>query len=157
MTDATLGWIRSPRWVWAIAALGLAWNLFGIVQWYGFVTQTQAGLMMKGMTPSAAALYYGLPTWMKLAFAIGTFGGLCGSLALIVQRPAAIPVLAVSLAGYVALFAGDYAYGVFDAIPGQAAILSVVVAIALGLLSVAIQVRVPADRGGSASPNGQAR
>ena len=70
------------------------------------------------MTPPAAKLYYGLPVWMRLVFAIGSFGALIGSLMLGARRRAATPIFPVSPAGYVALFAGDYAYGVFDAIRG---------------------------------------
>lgn len=97
--------------------------------------------MMKGMTPPAAELYYGLPVWMKLVFAIGSFGGLIGSLMLGARRRAATPIFAGSLAGYVALFADDYAYGVFDAIPGQMAVLLLVVAVAVALLVASLMAR----------------
>jgi hypothetical protein len=49
-----------------------------------------------------------------------------------------VPVLAVSLAGYVALFAGDWAHGLFDVLPMQLAILSTVVAIAAASLSLSL-------------------
>lgn len=128
----------APTWLLAAATFGAAWNLFGLVQLYDFVAQTRESLMMKGMSPTAAELYYGLPGWMKVAFAVGSIGGLAGSLALIARPAVATPVLAVSLVAYVALFAGDLAYGVFDAIEGQLAILSTVLAIAVGLLALAI-------------------
>jgi hypothetical protein len=128
----------APAWLLAVAALGAAWNLFGVVQLYDFVAQTRESLMMKGMSPSAAELYYGLPGWMKVAFAVGSIGGLAGSVALIARPAAATPILAVSLVGYVALFAGDLSYGVFDVIEGQIVILSTVLAIAAGLLAVAL-------------------
>lgn len=85
----------------------MAWNAFGIVQLADFVTQTHESLMMKGMSAQAADLYYGLPLWMKVAFALGSIGGLVGSVLLGLRRSAAVTVLAASLAGYVALFAGD--------------------------------------------------
>lgn len=141
MNDTTMARVRLPVWVWLFAALGAAWNVFGIVQLVDFATQTQASLMMKGMTPPAAELYYGLPVWMKLVFAIGSFGGLIGSVMLGARRRAAIPVFAVSLAGYVALFAGDYAYGVFDAIPGQMGVLLIVIAVAVALLVASLLAR----------------
>jgi hypothetical protein len=128
-------------WAWAAVALGAAWNIFGIVQWVDFTTQTEASLMMKGMTPSAAALYYGLPAWMKVVFAVGSFGGLIGSLLLFVRRREAIPIFAVSLAGYSALFVGDQMYGVFEAIPGQLAVLILVVAVAAVMLGIGLFTR----------------
>ncbi len=89
------------------------------------------------MSPEAARLYYGLPPWMTFVFAIGSIGGLVGSLLLLARRSPAVPIFAASLTGYIALFAGDYAYGVFDAIPGQMAILAFVVAVAAALLGAA--------------------
>jgi len=141
MTEATIARTPLPMWVWLFVGLGIAWNLFGIVQLYDFVTQTQTSLMMKGMSPKAADLYYGLPIWMKLVFAIGSFGGLIGSLMLAARNRAAVTVFAASLAGYVALFAGDVAYGVFDAIPGQMGVLLVVVGVAVVLLVLGVLAR----------------
>lgn len=89
---------------------------------------------MKGMSAKAADLYYALPVWMKLAFAVGSGGGLIGSIALGTRRHIAVPIFVASLVGYLALFAGDHAYGVFDAIPGQMTVLLIVVAVAIALL-----------------------
>ena len=128
---------RMPLWLWTVAAMGVAWNVLGLVQLFDFLVQTRASLMMKGMSPPAANLYYGLPTWMKLAFAVGSIGGLAGSLTLAARQRAAIPMCAASLAGYVLLYLGDLHHGVFDVIPGQMAILSLVVAVACALLAAA--------------------
>ncbi len=141
MTEMKWGRMRLPLWLWAVAGLGVAWNLFGIAQLVDFATQTRASLMMKGMSAAAADLYYGLPVWMTLAFAVGSGGGLLGSVTLACRRSATIPILALSLAGYLALFAGDYAYGVFAAIPGQMAVLVIVVAIAALLLAAGLRAR----------------
>lgn len=138
MIDANSGPARLPLWVWVAAGLGAAWNGFGLVQLTDFLSQTRASLMMKGMSPAAADLYYALPIWMKLAFAVGSIGGLLGSIALAGRRDSAVPIFGTSLLGYVGLYAGDYAYGVFAAIPGQMGILSAVVAIAIGLLSASV-------------------
>lgn len=50
---------------------------------------------------------------MKLAFAVGSIGGLAGSVALAARSAVAVPILLASLVGYLALYAGDYAHGVF--------------------------------------------
>ncbi len=137
MTDATLVRPSLPGWLALVALLGAGWNAFGIFQLADFVTKTQASLLMSGMSSEAARLYYGLPSWMTIVFAVGSTGGLIGSFALLARRSAAVPVFATSLLGYIALFAGDYAYGVFDAIPGQMAILAFVVLVAASLLIAA--------------------
>ncbi len=141
MEELAIDRARIPAWLWATAGLGLAWNLFGIVQLFDFVNQTHNSLAMKDMSPAAADLYYSLPDWMKVAFGLGSVGGLIGSVLLGLRRAAATQVLAASLLGYVALFAGDYAHGVFDLIEGQLAILTMVVAIATGLMSASAFAR----------------
>jgi hypothetical protein len=129
---------RTPVWLLTIAGFGIAWNAFGIVQLIEFIGRTHASLMMKGMTAAAAEIYDSLPVWMTLAFAFGSVGGMAGSVLLGLRRVAATPVLVASLLGYIALFAGDYAHGVFDAVAGQMTVLLAVVAIAAGLLSVSV-------------------
>ncbi|MEI7447402.1 MAG: hypothetical protein WCK28_21120 [Burkholderiales bacterium] len=123
------------------ALLGIAWNLFGIVQFLRTVGVPATEFVARGMTESQAALVAGLPLWMDLAFAIGVGGGLLGSIALLVFHRAASPILAVSTVAYAALFVGDAIHGLFDALPGQLAILSTVVLIAVALWAVALRVR----------------
>ncbi len=127
------------------AVLGIAWNLFGIVQFVGGLTATEASLMARGLNAEQAALYANLPAWMHAVFAIGVLGGLAGSLAMALRRRVAVPVLATSLVAYVALFAGDAIHGLFTVMPSQLAVLSLVLAIAAGLLGLA---RVAARQGG---------
>lgn len=128
---------RVPSWYWAAAAVGLAWNAYGVVQFAASFAESEASLMSGGMTAAQAALYAGLPAWMTLAFGTGVGAGLAGCVLLLLRRQAALPVFAVSFAGYLALFAGDLGYGVFAAIPAQLGILTVVMAVAAMLLATA--------------------
>lgn len=129
----------------AIAGFGLLWSLFGIYQFSGSALSSEMQLMGSGMTPAQAALYASLPLWMDIAFAVGVFGGTIGSALLLLGRREALPVLAASLAGYLVLYAGDYALGVFAAFGmGQVAILSFVVAVAAVLVATAWRARTPA-------------
>ncbi len=121
----------------AAAFLGAAWNVFGIVQFAKSLVHSRESLMAGGLTSAQADVILSLPPWMTIAFAVGVFGGLAGSLLLGWRRAAARPVLALSLAAYGLLFAGDAAYGVFAALPHQFAILGLVVAIAAVLLVIA--------------------
>jgi len=127
---------RAPVWLLGAASFGVLWNVFGLIQFVGSFTQTTEALMAAGMSRMQADIYLGLPTWISVAFAIGVVGGLLGSSALLLGRRSAQPVLAVSLMGYVLLFAGDTYYGVFAAIPSQLAILVLVLLVAGALLGV---------------------
>lgn len=116
------------------AAGGILWNTFGLFQFYTTSFSTIDALVGMGMTQVQAQLYASLPFWMHLAFGIGTAGGLIGSLLMIMRKRLALPILAASLLGYVALFVGDWALGVFAAFGlTQVIILSVVLAIAAAL------------------------
>jgi hypothetical protein len=132
---------RTPIWFWIVAGLGLAWNIFGVVQFVGSLGQTVDGLMMGGMTPEQARIYHAMPGWATVAFGTGTIGGVLGCLALLARRAIAVPVFAVSLIAYIALYTADYVYGVFAVLPGQMAVLTMVVGIAAALLAVAAFAR----------------
>lgn len=121
-----------------LALFGVAWNIFGIVQFLATVTASTDRLVTMGMDAAQAELYFGLPFWMDIVFAIGVFGGLAGSALLLAGRRLAVPILATSLAAYLALYAGDIALGVFAAFGlQQVLILSFVVAVAVALLLTA--------------------
>jgi len=132
---------RAPAWFWATAGFGVLWNLYGIYQFVGTLTPAGRAAMAAGMTAAQQQTYFSLPAWMTAVFAIGVFGGLLGALALAARRTAAVPVLAASLVGYTALFSGDVYFGVFEAMPGQLAILTFVVVVAVALLATAWAAR----------------
>jgi hypothetical protein len=129
-----------PKWFRHLAILGLAWNIFGIIQFLPTVQGSVGSLMGKGMTKEQAELYVSLPAWMTLAFATGVFGGALGCLLMLVRSPWSRPVFAASLAAYLVLYVGDITQGVFQAFGvGQVAILTTVVLIAAGLLWVSMR------------------
>lgn len=135
-----------PTLIRAVAALGVAWNVFGVVQFWGQVSATPAMLMAKGMTAAQANLYASLPGWMTIVFAIGVFGGLVGATLLLIGQRAASTLLGMSLIGYIALYIGDITQGVFAAFgTSQVVVLTIVVAIAAALLMLSLH----ADRRGS--------
>jgi hypothetical protein len=132
---------KSPLWLTAIAGLGVLWNAFGTYQFIRSFSQTKESLMAAGMNTDQAALYLSLPAWISVVFAVGVFGGLAGSVALLLKKSIALPIFTASLVGYILLFAGDYGYGIFANIPTQLVILAVVVTIAAALFLVTLYAR----------------
>lgn len=130
----TLFHSRAPLWFLAASVGGIAWNVLGAVQFAGSVAATEDSLIASGLTADQAAVMTGYPGWMTLAFALGVFGGLAGSVLLLLRLRIAQPVLSVSLVAYVALWIGDAVHGVFAAMGmPQIVILTTVVAIAAAL------------------------
>lgn len=130
--------MRPPIWFWAASGAGLLWNAYGLWQFAGSLSATADSLVASGLTPEQATVMTTYPAWMTLAFAIGVLGGLVGSVLLMLRRALAVPVLVASLAGYIVLYLGDITEGVFAAMGApQVIVLSVVVAIAVGLLLLA--------------------
>jgi hypothetical protein len=126
---------KLPLWFWISAALGLLWNLFGLFRFLVDSFASVEKLMASGMTQAQASLYTGLPVWMTIVFAVGVIGGTLGCILLLLRKKQAFAVFAASLAGYIALYAGDIALGVFAAFgTPQVAILTTVVLIAAALL-----------------------
>lgn len=123
----------TPLWFGAVSMLGVLWNAYGVYQFAGTFTPAGQAAMTAGMTPAQAELYLSLPSWITVAFAVGVFGGLIGSVLLATRRRVARTVLTASLLGYCLLFSGDTYYGVFAAIPSQLVILAVVVLISAAL------------------------
>lgn len=133
---------KPPLWFRGAAGLGLIWNAYGVVQYLGSVRATPESLIAGGLTAEQAAVMTGYPLWMTAAFGIGVFAGLAGCVLLLMRLQAALPVFAVSLAGYAALYIGDITQGVFAAMGApQVIILSLVVAIAALLLWLARHAR----------------
>jgi putative effector of murein hydrolase len=136
---------RQPRWLMAAALGGIAWNLFGAVQFAGSVTATADSLLASGLNAEQAAVMSSYPAWMTFAFAIGVAGGLAGSVLLLLRHHFAKSILGASLAAYVALWIGDAVHGVFAALGApQVIILTLVVAIAAALLAASLR---PLSRG----------
>lgn len=142
-TDPSPGRVGpTPIWLFGATGFGALWNAFGLLQLFHTVTSTRESLVAMGMTDAQAQVMTQYPVWMTLGFAVGAAGGLLGSALLFMRRKLATPVLIASLAGYIVLYIGDISEGVFAAIGiGQIVVLSVVVAIACGLLWASSRAR----------------
>jgi hypothetical protein len=87
---------RAPAWLRIVAALGLIWNCIGVYAYLGTVGVVKGG----GEGMSAAEM----PAWVTGAFAISVFGGLLGSLGLLLLMRWSKLLLLLS---FVALLAQD--------------------------------------------------
>ncbi len=90
MNDETVGGTRWSFWV--ISAVGLMWNVFGVMN---FVMQMTAD--MAAMPESQRAILEHRPVWSTGAFALAVVGGAFGCLLLLLRKSAAFYLLVASL------------------------------------------------------------
>jgi hypothetical protein len=141
--------VPAPVWFTVMAVVALLWNLLGVM-----VYLWMTWLMEKIMTPEALqalpdaeraameaqlAMQAVTPAWATAAFAFAVFGGLLGSVFLLLKKNLAIPFLTISLAAL--LVQSYYAYVVAGAfaIYGIPAVIQslVILSIAIVLLWLA--------------------
>ena len=82
---------RAPVWVRIVAALGLLWNLIGV---YFYLVSVGTVAAPEGYDRSMADA---MPAWVTGTFAICVFGGVLGSLGLLMLKRWSVPVLVLSL------------------------------------------------------------
>ncbi|MGJ8624203.1 MAG: hypothetical protein ACSHW1_15710 [Yoonia sp.] len=82
---------------WAIAALGLFWNVMGCLN---YISQTTAGSVAQ-LPEQYQTLITGRPVWATAAFAVGVFAGAVGCILLLLRRSVAVQLLGLSLVGSV--------------------------------------------------------
>ena len=80
---------------WIIGVASLIWNGLGVMQYLTLAYITDD---MKAALPEAErALYENIPAWVTAAFAIAVFGGLLGSIFLLMRKKVAKTAFLISL------------------------------------------------------------
>jgi hypothetical protein len=91
---------RTPWHLWLVGLIGIPWNGFGVFDYVSTKLRGDAHLREFGMTDAQIAYMAAMPAWMTAAWAIGVFGGLIGTLLLLLRSRLAVPVFAVSLVAF---------------------------------------------------------
>ncbi|WP_431127890.1 hypothetical protein [Flagellimonas flava] len=93
---------KPPVWFWVVSVVALLWNLMGVAAYLGDAYTSIEQL--EQMTQEQRALFEGRPAWVTAAFAIAVFGGTLGSIALLIRKKWAKPLLVLSLIAALAQF-----------------------------------------------------
>jgi len=86
---------KVPVWFWVVAIILLIWNLMGVASFFVHMFITEDALL--ALPENERALYGQYPFWTKIAFAVAVFGGIIGSILLVIRRKLAKPVFILSL------------------------------------------------------------
>lgn len=85
---------RTPWHLWLIGILGVLWNAVGAFDY--LMTQTQNESYMSQFTAEQLEYFYGFPAWVVAFWALAVWGGVLGTLLLLLRKRLAVPVLLVS-------------------------------------------------------------
>jgi len=96
---------KAPVWFWIVAVLALLWNLLGVLAFGGTMMILNSAEVMSALPPEQQAIYADYPGWALAAFAVAVFGGLVGSIFLLMKSGLARILFIVSL---LALLVSDY-------------------------------------------------
>lgn len=92
---------RPPGWFRIVAVLAVLWNCIGV---WGYLSKVGVVPPMMAMTPDETALAASMPTWATAGFAVAVFGGLLGTLGLLLGKAWARLLLILSLLGMLVQF-----------------------------------------------------
>lgn len=126
--------MKTPVWFTVVAVLALLWNLLGCIAFFSDLRLSPDDLAK--LPAAQQALYAARPVWAVAASGVAVFGGVLGSIGLLLRRKWAFPVFVLSLLGILiqdlALFV--LADGASLAGPVAVVMQAVVLAIGLGLV-----------------------
>ena len=94
------GSVRTPIHLWIVGVLALAWNGFGCIDYVMTQTQNAAYFDAMMLTDAQRAFYAGFPAYADIAWALGVWGGLAGSLLLLLRNRWAATAFGLSLLGF---------------------------------------------------------
>lgn len=100
--------IPTPLHLWLIGVVSLLWNVMGAYDY--LMTETRNAAYMERFTPEQLAYFYGFPGWYVALWAIAVWGGVLGSVFLLLRRGWAAPVFLYSFLSMVITAVYSFAF-----------------------------------------------
>jgi hypothetical protein len=86
---------KTPVHLWIMGVIALVWNLIGAMDYV--MTQMQNENYMSTFTPEQLDFFYSIPSWAVATWAIGVWGGVVGSVFLLIRNKLAVWIFIISL------------------------------------------------------------
>ncbi|SMF04061.1 hypothetical protein SAMN02745866_00327 [Alteromonadaceae bacterium Bs31] len=121
--------VSVPKWFWIISVLALVWFLMDMSAFIMRVFMLEETL--KGMPLAHQNIYLNMPSWVNIVFAFEVFGGVAGSISLLLRKKLVLIGFLISLVG--TLSQTGYVYFLSDAfnVIGLAAVIMPLVGITI--------------------------
>lgn len=120
---------KTPWHLWVIGGVSLLWNAFGALDYV--MTQTRHAGYMSAFSEEQLAFFYGMPAWVDGAWAIAVWGGVLGSICLLLRRRLAVLVFLLSFLAMALTMGHNYLLADGLAVMGDAFSLAFTAAIVL--------------------------
>jgi hypothetical protein len=88
---------RTPVHLWIVGIVSLLWNAFGCYQY--LMVNLKNPAFMAQIPADQVAYMDGLPAWLTAFWAIGVWGGIAGSILLLIRRRYSVWAFALSAIG----------------------------------------------------------
>jgi hypothetical protein len=98
---------KAPRHLLVLGGLALAWNAVGALDYV--MTETRNSSYLSSFTPEQLAYIKTFPQWAIATWALGVWGGVLGSLLLLMRRRHAVVAFTVSLCSAAITFFYNFA------------------------------------------------
>ena len=123
----TFGAVRPPLSFWVVAGLSLLWNGFGAYLYT--LTNLGDAALLASAPPAMQDYIANMPLWAHIAWALGIWGSLAGSVLLLLRVRHAVAAFGVSLLGAAGSFTAQGLAGVLE--PAQPVLILAVIAFLL--------------------------
>jgi hypothetical protein len=127
--------VATPWHLWVVGGVALLWNAMGALDYT--MTETRNAAYMKDFTAEQLAYFYSFPKWVVATWALSVWGGVAGSVALLLRSRWAVPIFALSLATMAMTFVHNFVLTDGLAVMGGAAALAftaTIVAVGIALV-----------------------
>ncbi len=85
---------KAPWHLWVVGIVALLWSAMGALDY--LMTQTENEAYMSNFTPEQLEFFYAFPTWAVAFWAIAVWGGVLGSILLLIRTRHAVGVYLAS-------------------------------------------------------------
>jgi hypothetical protein len=124
----------APKWFKVVAILALIWNLMGVV---AYLMRAFRGDEAIAALPEAERAYLqAVPAWATAAFAFAVWGGALGSLALVLKKSWAYPVLIISVLGIAGQTIHSFILANAMEVYGMMSLIMMIITLAIGIFLV---------------------
>ncbi|HQV72809.1 MAG: hypothetical protein WAR01_01470 [Dokdonella sp.] len=126
--------MKTPAWFKVVAVVALLWNLLGCIAFFFDLRLSPEDLAK--LPEAQQALYAARPGWAVAATAIAVFGGVLGSIGMILGKRWALPVLVLSLLGILVQDFGLFVLADGASLAGPVAVVmqGIVLVVGVGLV-----------------------